>query len=47
MEFSIELMVALITWITFLVFGILIIVLGKVLLSWAKYRRTGAIGLVF
>ncbi|MCJ8318492.1 MAG: hypothetical protein MJK12_02595 [Colwellia sp.] len=43
MEFPIELMVAFVPWITFLVFSVLITMLGKVLLSWAKYRRAGAI----
>lgn len=43
MEFQIELMVVFIPWITFLVISIAIIILGKVLISWAKHRKTGAI----
>jgi len=43
MEFPIELMVAFIPWIAFLVFSIAMVMLGKVLLLWAKYRKAGAI----
>ena len=43
MEYQFELIMFFLPWLIFSVFGFIVVMSSKVLLSWAKHRKTGAI----